>query len=104
MTAQAITVGPERTLGDVARLMVDHDIRALPVVDDGGSLIGMITHRELLRFLIPHFCSATKTGKFKHPTRSHLHPAPADPHPSRAGKPLRRSWSGLREAQSLPTV
>src|SRR5207248_3186557 len=72
MTAQAITVGPERTLGDVARLMVEHDIRALPVVDDDGSLIGMITHRELLRFLIPHFVQRTKTGEFHAPTRAQL--------------------------------
>src|SRR6266567_9645173 len=77
--ALPITVGPERTLGDVARLMVEHDIRALPVVDDAGSLIGMITHRELLRFLIPHFVQRTKTGEFHAPTRSQLQRGSADP-------------------------
>src|SRR5437016_12728718 len=94
MTPQAITVGPERTLGDVARLMVEHDIRALPVVDDAGSLIGMITHRELLRFLIPHFVQRTKTGEFHAPTRSQLQRGSADPQLI----PPRRPWLGPASA------
>src|SRR5205814_6697625 len=91
MTPQAITVGPERTLGDVARLMVEHDIRALPVVDDAGSLIGMITHRELLRFLIPHFVQRTKTGEFHAPTRSQLQRGSADPQLIPAREAMARS-------------
>ncbi len=104
MTAQAITVGPERTLGDVARLMVDHDIRALPVVDDGGSLIGMITHRELLRFLIPHFVQRTKTGEFHAPTRSQLQRGSADPQLILAKEAMARSVLCLAEDQTLADV
>jgi len=104
MTAQAITVGPERTLGDVARLMVEHDIRALPVVDDGGSLIGMITHRELLRFLIPHFVQRTKTGEFHAPTRSQLQRGSADPRLIPAKEAMARSVLCLAEEQTLADV
>ena len=104
MTAQAITVGPERTLGDVARLMVEHDIRALPVVDDGGSLIGMITHRELLRFLIPHFVQRTKTGEFHAPTRSQLQRGSADPQLIPAKEAMSRSVLCLAEEQTLADV
>jgi CBS domain-containing protein len=104
MTAQAITVGPERTLGDVARLMVEHDIRALPVVDDGGSLIGMITHRELLRFLIPHFVQRTKTGEFHAPTRSQLQRGSADPQLIPAKEAMARSVLCLAEDQTLAEV
>ena len=104
MTAQAITVGPERTLGDVARLMVEHDIRALPVVDDGGSLIGMITHRELLRFLIPHFVQRTKTGEFHAPTRSQLQRGSADPQLILAKEAMARSVLCLAEDQTLADV
>jgi len=39
----------------------------------------MITHRELLRFLIPHFVQRTKTGEFHAPTRSQLQRGSADP-------------------------
>jgi len=104
MTAQAITVGPERTLGDVARLMVEHDIRALPVVDDGGSLIGMITPRELLRFLIPHFVQRTKTGEFHAPTRSQLQRGSADPQLILAKEAMARSVLCLAEDQTLADV
>src|SRR5439155_402440 len=104
MTAQAITVGPERTLGDVARLMVEHDIRALPVVDDGGSLIGMITHRELLRFLVPHLVQRTKTGEFHAPTRSQLQRGSADPHLIPAREAMARSVLCLAEDQTLADV
>jgi CBS domain-containing protein len=104
MTAQAITVGPERTLGDVARLMVEHDIRALPVVDDGGALIGMITHRELLRFLIPHFVQRTKTGEFHAPTRSQLQHGSADPQLILAKEAMARSVLCLSEDQTLADV
>jgi len=104
MTAQAITVGPERTLGDVARLMVEHDIRALPVVDDGGALIGMITHRELLRFLIPHFVQRTKTGEYHAPTRSQLQRGSTDPQLIPAKEAMARSVLCLAEDQTLADV
>lgn len=104
MTPHAITVGPERTLGDVARLMVEHDIRALPVVAEGGSLIGMITHRELLRFLIPHFVQRTKTGEFHTPTRSQLARGSTDPQLMLAKEAMARSVLCLAEDQTLGDV
>jgi len=94
MTAQAITVGPDRTLGDVARLMVEHDIRALPVVDDGGSLIGMITHRELLRFLIRTSSSAPRPESFTRPRA----PSCSAARPTRSSFRQRRRWLGPSSA------
>lgn len=104
MTPHAITVGPERTLGDVARLMVEQDIRALPVVDDGGSLIGMVTHRELLRFLIPSFIQRTKSGEFRAPTRSQVIRASADPQLIPVKEAMARSVLCLAEDQTLADV
>lgn len=65
MTPHVLSVRPEQCLGDVARLMMDRDVRALPVVDDNGSLVGMVTHRELLKYLIPDYLQKTKSGKFR---------------------------------------
>ena len=104
MTPQAVTVGPDRTLGDVARLMVERDIRALPVVDEGGALIGMITHRELLRFLMPHFVQRTKTGEFHAPTRSQLQRGSSDPQLIPAREAMARSVLCLAEDQTLSDV
>jgi CBS domain-containing protein len=65
MTPQVLSARPDQRLGDVARLMMDKDVRALPVVDDNGSLVGMVTHRELLKYLIPDYLQRTKSGKFR---------------------------------------
>lgn len=65
MTPHVLSVRPEQSLGDVARMMMDKDVRALPVVDDNGSLVGMVTHRELLKYLIPDYLQKTKSGKFR---------------------------------------
>jgi len=65
MTPDVLSARPEQSLGDVARMMMDKDVRALPVVDDNGSLVGMVTHRELLKYLIPDYLQKTKSGKFR---------------------------------------
>lgn len=43
------TIAPDVCLKDVARQMVDHNISALVVVDDGGFLEGVITRTDLVR-------------------------------------------------------
>lgn len=65
MTPHVLSARPEQRLGEVARLMMDRDVRALPVVDDNGSLVGMVTHRELLKYLIPDYLQKTTSGKFR---------------------------------------
>lgn len=65
MTPHVVSARPEQRLDEVARLMMDRDVRALPVVDDNGSLVGMVTHRELLKYLIPDYLQKTKSGKFR---------------------------------------
>ena len=104
MTSHAITVGPERTLGEVAQLMVEQDIRALPVVDEGGALIGIVTHRELLRLLLPHFVQRTKSGEFRAATRSQLLRGSADPRLIPVREAMARSVLCLAEDQTLSDV
>jgi len=54
MTAPAIVIGPAATLPAAARLMGTHHVRRLPVVDDDGRLIGIVSRRDLLSvFLRP---------------------------------------------------
>lgn len=48
MTAPAITIGPEATAAAAARLMHQHQVKRLPVVDDGGHLVGIVSRRDLL--------------------------------------------------------
>jgi CBS domain-containing protein len=54
MTSPAITIHPDATIPAAARLLNDHHIRRLPVVDPGGTLIGIVSRRDLLSvFLRP---------------------------------------------------
>ncbi|HYK83703.1 MAG TPA: CBS domain-containing protein [Gemmatimonadales bacterium] len=104
MTPHAFTVGPEQTLGEVARFMVDKDIRAVPVVDPAGALVGMVTHRELLRYLIPDFLQRTKSGEVRAPTRSQLQRGSADPRLILVKEAMARSVLCLAEDQTLADV
>ncbi len=51
MTRSVITVGPDRDARDAARLMLDHKIGALPVVD-GGRIVGIVTETDVLRAFV----------------------------------------------------
>jgi CBS domain-containing protein len=48
MTRQVVTVHPDTPLGEVVRMLLDRDFRALPVVDQNAMLVGIITNRDLV--------------------------------------------------------
>ena len=49
MVFPVITVGEDETVRDVARLLIARRIRAVPVVDRGGKVVGIITEADLMR-------------------------------------------------------
>lgn len=49
MTRQVVTVTPETSIAEAARLMLQHRISGLPVVDAKNAVIGIITEGDLLR-------------------------------------------------------
>jgi CBS domain-containing protein len=49
MTRDVITVAPEDSVQDVARLLVKQRISATPVLDSGGSVVGIVSERDLMR-------------------------------------------------------
>ena len=48
MTAPAVTVTPDATFKEIVDLMLRRGISALPVVDDDGALLGMISEADLI--------------------------------------------------------
>jgi CBS domain-containing protein len=48
MTAQVVTVGPQMGIGQAARLLLEKRFNALPVVDDHGALVGIISQSDLI--------------------------------------------------------
>jgi len=49
MTSELITVSPDAKLGEAGRMMLENGISSLPVVDDSGKLVGIITKSDLVR-------------------------------------------------------
>ncbi|HEV8585854.1 MAG TPA: CBS domain-containing protein [Methylomirabilota bacterium] len=48
MTKSVITVEPERDVAEATRIMLDHKIGALPVLD-GGKILAIVTETDMLR-------------------------------------------------------
>ena len=49
MAAEVVSVGPDTSLREVARVMVDLKISGLPVVDDQSKVIGIVTEGDFVR-------------------------------------------------------
>jgi CBS domain-containing protein len=48
MTDHVITIGPEASIGDAARVMATKNVKRLPVIDDDGELIGVISRADVV--------------------------------------------------------
>lgn len=48
------TVSPTATLADAIHALATHNVGALPVVDDGGQLVGIVSERDVVRQLHLH--------------------------------------------------
>ncbi len=48
MTQNPITVNPDTSVPDALRLMREHKVRRLPVVDRHGKLVGIVSDKDLL--------------------------------------------------------
>jgi CBS domain-containing protein len=51
MTKDPITVKPTKPLREAAQLMHDRSVHRLPVVDDRGHVVGILTRGDIIRFM-----------------------------------------------------
>ncbi len=65
MTVNAITVSPETKVEFAYRLMKHLDIRNLPVVDQDGVLLGIVTDRDFRQVLIPTWMDKPLTSRLR---------------------------------------
>jgi CBS domain-containing protein len=63
MTIELHTIGPEATVGEAARLMLEHRISALPVLGPDNKLVGLISEGDLVR--------RVEIGTARQPSRWH---------------------------------
>jgi CBS domain-containing protein len=50
MTDEVLTIGPDADVKEAARLLIEHKIGCLPVVES-GKLVGLVTETDLLRIV-----------------------------------------------------
>ncbi|WP_445156972.1 CBS domain-containing protein [Halomonas sp. E14] len=49
MTPKVVTVSPDTDVREIARLLLEHNISAVPVVDDGDKVLGIVSEGDLMR-------------------------------------------------------
>jgi acetoin utilization protein AcuB len=52
MSRDVFTIQPDETIFEAAKLMLDHKIGGLPVVDEKGQVLGMITESDIFRMVV----------------------------------------------------
>ena len=50
MTKKVVTLGPKELVGAAAMVFLRHLFHGIPIVDDSGKLIGIITTHDLLKY------------------------------------------------------
>lgn len=48
MTPELVTVRPTTPIKEVARLLIEHDISGMPVVEDNGHVVGVVSEGDLI--------------------------------------------------------
>jgi len=48
MSSPVITASPDMSFKDIVAIMLEHGISGLPIVDEGGRLVGMVSEADLL--------------------------------------------------------
>jgi CBS domain-containing protein len=44
-----VTIDPQQDLGEALRLMAQHQVRRLPVIEEGGRLVGVVAQADVAR-------------------------------------------------------
>ena len=52
MTAPAVTIGPDASVANAARLLHRHGIKRMPVVDPAGPLLGIVSRADLIKVFL----------------------------------------------------
>jgi acetoin utilization protein AcuB len=60
MTKNPVTIGADATLAEAARLMLEHRVSGLPVVDAEQRVIGIITESDIFSMVVIHEWSAER--------------------------------------------
>jgi CBS domain-containing protein len=60
MVKEVITIGPEITLDKAIKKLVKNKISGMPVVDENGKMVGIISEKDILNFAFNGYLKSTK--------------------------------------------
>jgi CBS domain-containing protein len=102
MVPRRLSLRPDMTLGEASKLMVAHNVAALPVVSEDDEVLGLVSHKELLNHLLPAYVKRESTGELRaSPRRSREVP---DPHDIPVREVMDRSVLCVSQEQTLADV
>lgn len=64
MKHRVVSIGPQASLMDAAKLMYKENVGTLPVVDDQGHLLGITNMRKVIRYFLPDFINVVEDVDF----------------------------------------
>lgn len=102
MEHRVLAVTPETKVEEAARIMVEQDVPSLPVVSETKEVLGLVSHRELLRDLLPLHVKRLSNPEFRAEPRGPA--AQADPTELPVREVMDRSVLCVSEDQPLAEV
>jgi CBS domain-containing protein len=103
MDSNPLALRPDQTLADAVRLLLVSGLDAVPVVDASGVVVGLLSHRELLKHLVPAYVHRVTTGEPQSPTRPGSKTT-VDPAVSQVREVMARNVLCVSEDQSVADV
>ncbi|EHR61908.1 CBS domain-containing protein [Saccharomonospora cyanea] len=79
MTSPVVTASPDDSVKRATRLLAEHGFTALPVVDDAGRVVGVVTEADVMTGRVPHdarYRSGSSTGPVAGTVGEVMTPAP----------------------------
>jgi CBS domain-containing protein len=101
MVARRLSLRPDTLLGEASQIMVAHRVDALPVVSEDDEVLGLVTHQELLKYLLPVYVKRESSGEFRAARRSG---GGGDPHAIPVREVMDRTVLCVSEDQTLADV
>jgi CBS domain-containing protein len=80
MKKDVVSIHPEASLIEAAKLLANKKVGTLPVVDKKGQLVGLTSMPAIVRIFLPDFINVVKDLDFVHDFGAIDDPAPEDIH------------------------
>jgi CBS domain-containing protein len=62
MTRHVVSATPDTPITEVGRLLIEHRLRAVPIVSPDGQMLGIVTDREVMEHFLPRIRASSPAG------------------------------------------